>query len=172
MLLGTKHHETKRQYKPNACQLGRHTAGGLFRRLEHSAGGISRRGTASLAGSAGRILCRARRLLRPPGRLLRAARCLLRPARARGARRGRGRRRIRRKVRRRLCRRRGRAGGGRGRRFLCPRGPLRNAGGAEREAEKEKAPPQGGLSAVSCHGHPACDRRAGGHRQSAGAKSG
>lgn len=39
MLLGTKHHETKRQYKPNACQLGRHTAGGLFRRLEHSAGG-------------------------------------------------------------------------------------------------------------------------------------
>lgn len=67
---------------------------------------------------------------------------------------------------------RGRAGGGRGRRFLCPRGPLRNAGGAEREAEKEKAPPQRGLSAVSCHGHRACDRRAGGHRQSAGAKSG
>ena len=172
MLLGTKHHETKRQYKPNACQLGRHTAGGLFRRLEHSAGVISRRGTASLTGSAGRILCRARRLLRPPGRLLRAARCLLRPARARGARRGRGRRRIRRGVRRRLCRRRGRAGGGRGRRFLCPRGPRRNAGGAEREAEKEKAPPQRGLSAVSCHGHPACAHRAGGHRQSAGAKSG
>lgn len=129
-------------------------------------------GRASLAGSAGRILCRARRLLRPPGRLLCAARCLLRPTRARGARRGRGRRRIRREVRRRLCRRRGRAGGGSGRRFLCPRGPRRNAGGAEREAEKEKAPPQRGLSAVSCHGHRACDRRAGGHRQSAGAKSG
>lgn len=54
----------------------------------------------------------------------------------------------------------------------APEDPLRNAGGAEREAEKEKAPPQRGLSAVSCHGHRACDRRAGGHRQSAGAKSG
>ena len=40
------------------------------------------------------------------------------------------------------------------------------------EEPKEKAPPQRGLSAVSCHGHRACDRRAGGHRQSAGAKSG
>ena len=165
MLLGTKHHETKRQYKPNACQLGRHTAGGLFRRLEYSAGGISRRGTASLAGSAGRILCRARRLLRPPGRLLR-------PTRARGARRGRGRRRIRREVRRRLCRRRGRAGGGRGRRFLCPRGSLRNAGGAEREAEKEKAPPERGLSSLSRNGRAARDHRGGARRQSAGAKPG
>lgn len=54
----------------------------------------------------------------------------------------------------------------------APEDPRRNAGGAEREAEKEKAPPQGGPSAVSCHGHRACDRRAGGHRQSAGAKSG
>lgn len=41
-----------------------------------------------------------------------------------------------------------------------------------KEKPKKKKRRRRGLSAVSCHGHRACDRRAGGHRQSAGAKSG
>ena len=173
-----KRHETKRSYKPNPHQLGRHAAGGLFCRLEHPAGGVSRCGTASLPGSAGGILCRTRRLLRPPGRLLCAARRLLRAARARGAGGGRGRdgrrRRIRRRrIRRRIRRRcRGRAGGGRGGYLLCPRGCACRPASAGGEAEKEEAPPQGRLSPLSCHARAARGHCGGARRQGAGAKPG